>query len=92
METELTVKYILNQMRYLGVIEIWIDDERIWSDNIDCTGLTTAEEAAAITANNKQYMRTIAREDFVTKYVVEIVHYHHTIIKFYTINYNKELN
>lgn len=78
MKSEVTIQDISGQISAFAPIEIYFNNQLIWSDDVDCTEMSQEETIAAIKKNLQDYEQVMKRDDIVMSITFEIVQFHHS--------------
>lgn len=75
---------ITQQIRGFSPVEIYIDNKKVWSNDIDLTNLSDEEGYELVRKNKRKYHEVLSRHDLVKNISFEIKHEHHSIVKIIT--------
>lgn len=75
---------ITQQIRGFSPVEIYIDNKKVWSDDIDLTNLSNEEGYELVRKNKRKYYEVLSRHDLVKNINFEIKYEHHSIVKIIT--------
>lgn len=75
---------ITQQIRGFSPVEIYIDNKKVWSDDIDLTNLSDEEGYELVRKNKRKYHEVLSRHDLIKSISFEIVHQHHSIVRIET--------
>jgi len=78
--TEIKICDLYDTIASMSPIEIYINDKRVWSDDVDLTNVSIGDEAKAIHENISQYNAIFARQDLVEEIIFKITDYHHSVV------------
>lgn len=78
--TELTIADLAEVIHDMCPIKILVDNEEIWSDDIDLTNIPEENARETMLANYAQYREALKRTDLVSIISFEITDFHHSIV------------
>ena len=83
--SEYTIFSLKHEIREFCPIQIFINDEEVWTDNVDLTDIDEETADKMLRENYQQYKNVLDRNDIVKSITFDIVHYHHSIVHITTV-------
>ena len=83
--SERTIFSLKHEIVNFHPVQIFINNEEVWNDNVDLTNVNGEDEYKLLKENWQQYKETLNRNDIVKSITFDIVSYHHSIVHITTI-------
>ena len=77
-ETEVKICDIASAIHYMCPILIRINDDVVWSDDVDLTDVSDEEADILMQENSRQYASVLGRTDLIVSISFKVVQHHHT--------------